>query len=72
MYSNVALRQWFIGVKSSTDKQENRLRRRYTDFKGRQTKFAPYGRQDKSLRRFCAAVGGSDASSRRSIQGAFS
>lgn len=40
MYSNMALRQWFIGVKSSTDNQENRLRRRYTDFKGRRTEFA--------------------------------
>ena len=71
MYSNLASRQWFIGLKSSTDKQENRLRRRYTDFKGRQTKFAPYGRQDKSLRKLCAAVGGSGASSRRTLQSAY-
>ena len=39
MYSNMALRQWFIGVKSNTDKQENRLRAT-TDFKSRRTKFA--------------------------------
>ena len=44
MYSNMASRQWFIGVKMegyvNTDKQENRLRHPYTDFKGRRTKFA--------------------------------
>ena len=39
MYSNMASRQWFIGVKSNTDKQENRLRTT-TDFKSRRTKFA--------------------------------
>ena len=39
MYSNMASRQWFIGVKSNTDKQENRLRAT-TDFKSRRTKFA--------------------------------
>ena len=38
MYSNMASRQWFIGVKSNTDKQENRLRAP-TDFKSRRTKF---------------------------------
>ena len=41
MYSNMALRQWFIGVKSNTDKQKNRLRHPYTDFKSRLTKSAP-------------------------------
>ncbi len=41
MYSNMALRQWFIGVKSNTDKQKNRLRHPYTDFKGRRAKSAP-------------------------------
>ena len=35
----MASRQWFIGVKSNTDKQENRLRAT-TDFKSRRTKFA--------------------------------
>ena len=40
MYSNMASRQWFIGVKSNTDKQKNRLRHSYTDFKGRRAKFA--------------------------------
>ena len=30
MYSNMASRQWFIGVKSNTDKQKNRLRHPYT------------------------------------------
>ena len=35
----MASRQWFIGVKSNTDKQENRLRAP-TDFKNRRTKFA--------------------------------
>ena len=40
MYSNMASRQWFIGVKSNTDKQENRLRTT-TDFKSRRTKSAP-------------------------------
>lgn len=39
MYSNMASRQWFIGVKSNTDKQENRLRAT-TDFKSRRTEFA--------------------------------
>ena len=41
MYSNMAPRQWFIGVKSNTDKQKNRLRHPYTDFKGRRAKSAP-------------------------------
>ena len=41
MYSNMASRQWFIGVKSNTDKQKNRLRHPYTDFKGRRAKSAP-------------------------------
>ena len=40
MYSNMASRQWFIGVKSNTDKQENRLRAP-TDFNGRRAKSAP-------------------------------
>ena len=40
MYSNMASRQWFIGVKSNTDKQNNRLRHPYADFKSRRTKFA--------------------------------
>ena len=40
MYSNMASRQWFIGVKSNTDKQKNRLRHPYTGFKSRLTKFA--------------------------------
>ena len=40
MYSNMASRQWFIGVKSNTDKQKNRLRHPYTDFKSRLTKSA--------------------------------
>ena len=40
MYSNMASRQWFIEVKSNTDKQNNRLRHPYTDFKSRRTKFA--------------------------------
>ena len=41
MYSNMASRQWFIGVKSNTDKQKNRLRHPYTDFKGRRAKSVP-------------------------------
>ena len=41
MYSNMASWQWFIGVKSNTDKQKNRLRHPYTDFKSRLTKSAP-------------------------------
>lgn len=41
MYSNMASRQWFIGVKSNTDKQKNRLRHPYTDFKSRRAKSAP-------------------------------
>ena len=40
MYSNMSSRQWFIRVKSNTDKQKNRLRHPYTDFKSRRTKFA--------------------------------
>ena len=40
MYSNIALRQWFIGVKSNTDKQKSRLRHPYTDYKSRRKKFA--------------------------------
>ena len=40
MYSNMASRQWFIRVKSNTDKQKNRLRHPYTDFKGRRAKSA--------------------------------
>ena len=41
MYSNMALRQWFIGVKSNTDKQKNRLRHPYTYDKSRLTKSDP-------------------------------
>jgi len=41
MYSNMASRQWFIGVKSNTDKQKNRLRHPYTDFKSRRAKSVP-------------------------------
>ena len=41
MYSNMVSRQWFIGVKSNTDKQKNRLRHPYTDFKSRRAKSAP-------------------------------
>ena len=40
MYSNMSSRQWFIRVKCNTDKQKNRLRHPYTDFKSRRTKFA--------------------------------
>ena len=40
MYSNMVSWQWFIGVKSNTDKQKDRLRHPYTGFKSRRTKFA--------------------------------
>ena len=70
MYSNMASRQWFIGVKSNTDKQKNRLRHPYTDFKSRRTKFAATVSRKQILRKLRAAVGGSGASSRRALQGA--
>ena len=68
MYSNMASRQWFIGVKSNTDKQKNRLRHPYTDFKSRRAKSAPAVSRT-ILRKLRAAVGGSGASSRRTLQG---
>ena len=67
MYSNMASRQWFIGVKSNTDKQKNRLRHPYTDFKSRRAKSAPAVSRT-ILRKLRAAVGGSGASSRRTLQ----
>ena len=70
MYSNMASRQWFIGVKSNTDKQKNRLRHPYTDFKSRRAKSAPAVSRT-ILRKLRAAVGGSGASSRRTLQGAY-
>ncbi len=69
MYSNMVSRQWFIGVKSNTDKQKNRLRHPYTDFKSRRAKSAPAVSRT-ILRKLRAAVGGSGASSRRTLQGA--
>ena len=62
-------RQWFIGVKSNTDKQKNRLRHPYTDFKSRRAKSAPAVSRT-ILRKLRAAVGGSGASSHRTLQGA--
>ena len=41
MYSNIASQQWFIRLKSNTDKQKNRLCPPYTDFKGRRAQSAP-------------------------------
>ena len=60
-------RQWFIGVKSNTDKQKNRLRHPYTDFKSRRASAPAVSRT--ILRKLRAAVGGSGASSRRTLQG---
>ena len=70
MYSNMVSRQWFIGVKSNTDKQKNRLRHPYTDFKSRRAKSAPAVSRT-ILRKLRAAVGGSGASGRRTLQGAY-
>ena len=68
MYSNMASRQWFIGVKSNTDKQKNRLRHPYTDFKSRRTKSAPAVSRTNLAKTSCR-VGGSGASGRRTLQG---
>ena len=68
MYSNMASRQWFIGVKSNTDKQENRLRAT-TDFKGRRAKSAPAVSRTNLCENF-VPLARSGASGRRTLQGA--
>ena len=68
MYSNMASRQWFIGVKSNTDKQKNRLRHPYTDFKSRRTKFAATVNIINLCENF-VPLAHSGASSRRTLQG---
>lgn len=68
MYSNMASRQWFIGVKSNTDKQKNRLRHPYTDFKSRRTKFAATVDRINLCENF-VPLAHSGASGRRTLQG---
>ena len=70
MYSNMASRQWFIGVKSNTDKQKNRLRHPYTDFKSRRTKFSATVDRINLCENF-VPLAHSGASSRRTLQGAY-
>ena len=68
MYSNMASRQWFIGVKSNTDKQKNRLRHPIQTSKAGER--SPHLRSvEQILRKLRAAVGGSGASGRRTLQG---
>lgn len=69
MYSNMASRQWFIWVKSNTDKQKNRLRHPYTDFKSRRTKFAAMVDRINLCENF-VPLAHSSASGRRTLQGA--
>lgn len=69
MYSNMASRQWFIGVKSNTDKQKNRLRHPYTGFKGRRAKSAPAVSRTNLCENF-VPLAHSGASSCRALQGA--
>ena len=69
MYSNMASRQWFIRVKSNTDKQKNRLRHSYTDFKSRRTKFAATVDRINLCENF-VPLAHSGASGRRTLQGA--
>ena len=70
MYSNMASRQWFIGVKSNADKQKNRLRHPYTDFKSRRTKFSATVDRINLCENF-VPLAHSGASSRRTLQGAY-
>ncbi len=69
MYSNMASRQWFIGVKSNTDKQKNRLRHPYTETSKAGERSPPLRSLEQILRKLRAAVGGSGASGRRTLQG---
>lgn len=68
MYSNMASRQWFIWVKSNTDKQKNRLRHPYADFKSRRAKFAATVNIINLCENF-VPLAHSGASSRRTLQG---
>ena len=70
MYSNMASRQWFIRVKSNTDKQKNRLRHPYTDFKSRRTKFAATVSRINLCENF-VPLAYRGASGRRTLQGAY-
>lgn len=69
MYSNMASRQWFIGVKSNTDKQKNRFRHPYTDFKSRRAKSVPAVSRTNLCENF-VPLAHSGASGRRTLQGA--
>ena len=68
MYSNMASRQWFIRVKSNTDKQKNgSVTPIQTSKAGERS--SPLRSVEQILRKLRAAVGGSGASSRRTLQG---
>lgn len=64
----MASRQWFIWVKSNTDKQKNRLRHPYADFKSRRAKFAATVNIINLCENF-VPLAHSGASSRRTLQG---
>ena len=69
MYSNMASRQWFIRVKSNTDKQKNgSVTPIQTSKAGERS--SPLRSVEQILRKLRAAVGGSGASGRRTLQGA--
>lgn len=68
MYSNMASRQWFIRVKSNTDKQKNgSVTPIQTSKAGERS--SPLRSVEQILRKLRAAVGGNGASSRRTLQG---
>lgn len=69
MYSNMASRQWFIGVKSNTDKRKTgSVTPIQTSKAGERS--PPLRSVEQILRKLRAAVGGSGASSHRTLQGA--
>lgn len=70
MYSNMASRQWFIGVKSNTDKRKTgSVTPIQTSKAGERS--PPLRSVEQILRKLRAAVGGSGASSHRTLQGAY-
>ena len=67
MYSNMASRQWFIGVKSNTDKQKTgSVTPIQTSKAGERS--PPLRSVEQILRKLRAAVGGNGASSRRTYK----
>ena len=71
MYSNMASRQWFIWVKSNTDKQKTGSVTPIQTSKAGERRSPPLRSVEQILRKLRAAVGGSGASGRRTLQGAY-